>query len=100
MSIQSEINRIKAAVTALAASISRKGVTVPDGTKLDGMSALVDSIQTGSGSGGDVPTISDASYFFYEGTRVDEFESMKKYVRKHELRFGILRGGANHSRWY
>ena len=82
MSIQGEINRIKAAASAIAASIARKGVTVPDGTKLDGMAALVDSIQVGGGSGGDVPTISDASYFFYEGTRVNEFESMKKYVRK------------------
>lgn len=82
MSIQSEINRIKAAAAAIAASIARKGVTVPDGTKLDGMAALVDSIQSGGGSGGDAPTISDASYFFYEGTRVDELESVKKYVRK------------------
>lgn len=83
MSIQSEINRIKAAVTALASSIANKGVTVPDGTKLDGMAALVDSIRTGSGSGGDAPTISDASYFFYEGVRTgDEFESMKKYVSR------------------
>ena len=80
MSIQSEINRIKAAAAAIAASIARKGVTVPDGTKLDGMAALVDRIQTGSG--GDVPTISDASYFFYEGARVDEFESLKKYVSR------------------
>lgn len=82
MSIQSEINRIKAAAAAIAASIKNKGVTVPDGTKLDGMAALVDSIQTGSGSGGDVPAISDASYFFYQGARVDEFESLKKCVSK------------------
>lgn len=80
MSIQSEINRIKAAVAALAASITNKGVTVPDGTKLDGMAALVDSIQTGSG--GDATTISDASYFFYQGARVNEFEYLKKYVKK------------------
>lgn len=80
MSIQSEINRIKAAAAAIAASIARKGVTVPDGTKLDGMAALVDSIQTGSG--GDVPTISDASYFFYSGARVDAFDTVKNYVRK------------------
>ena len=80
MSIQSEINRIKEAVAALAASIANKGVTVPDGTKLDGMAALVDSIQ--SGGGGDIPAISDASYFFYEGARVDKFESLKKCVSK------------------
>lgn len=81
MSIQSEINRIKAAAAAIAASITNKGVTVPDGTKLDGMAALIGSIQTGSG--GDAPTISDASYFFYEGVRTgDEFESMKKYVSR------------------
>ena len=50
MSISSEITRISNAKTAIAESITNKGVTVPSGTKIDGMAALIDSIQTG-GSG-------------------------------------------------
>lgn len=50
MSISSEITRISNAKTAIAESIANKGVTVPSGTKIDGMATLIDSIQTG-GSG-------------------------------------------------
>lgn len=52
MSISSEITRISNAKTAIAESIANKGVTVPSGTKIDGMATLIDSIPTG-GSGGD-----------------------------------------------
>lgn len=79
MSIQSEINRIKAAVSALAASITNKGVTVPDGTKLDGMAALVDSIQSGGGSS---LKITDASYLFYLGARMDAFDDFMSILGK------------------
>ena len=68
MSINAEIARLEAAKTALAASITSKGVEVPDGTKLDGMSALVDSIQQG---GGEDWQITDASRLFYKGARWD-----------------------------
>ena len=51
MSISSEITRISNAKTAIAQSIANKGVTVPSGTKIDGMAALIDSIQTGGGGG-------------------------------------------------
>lgn len=48
MSISSEITRISNAKTEIAESIANKGVTVPSGTKIDGMAALIDSIQTGA----------------------------------------------------
>lgn len=51
MSISSEITRISNAKTAIAESIANKGVTVPDGTKIDGMATLIDSIPTGGGGG-------------------------------------------------
>ena len=51
MSISSEITRISNAKTAIAESIANKGVTVPSGTKIDGMATLIDSIPTGGGSG-------------------------------------------------
>ena len=50
MSIQSEIARIESAKTALATAIEGKGVTVPEGTKLDGLAALVESIEAGGGT--------------------------------------------------
>lgn len=47
MSIQSEITRIESAKTAIATAIGGKGVTVPDGTLLDGMASLIESIEAG-----------------------------------------------------
>ena len=61
MSISSEITRISNAKTAIAESIANKGVTVPSGTKIDGMAALIDSIQTGGG--GD-----DVTFIDYDGS--------------------------------
>ena len=47
MSIQTEITRIESAKTAIATAIEGKGVTVPTGTKLDGMAPLIESIEAG-----------------------------------------------------
>ena len=47
MSIQSEIDRIVGGKTAIATAIEGKGVTVPEGTKLDGLAALVEAISAG-----------------------------------------------------
>ena len=52
MSIQTELTRITNAKAAVKAAIEGKGVTVPDGTLLDGMAALVEAISAGGGSGG------------------------------------------------
>ena len=49
MSIATEISRIKSAKSAIAAAIAGKGVTVPDGTMLDGMAALIAGIEAGGG---------------------------------------------------
>ena len=54
MSIQTELTRITNAKTAIKAAIEGKGVTVPDGTLLDGMAALIESIEAGGGGGGSV----------------------------------------------
>lgn len=48
MSIQSEITRLESAKSAIAAAIAGKGVTVPAGTMLDGMAALIQSISAGT----------------------------------------------------
>ena len=49
MSVQTEITRIESAKTAIATAIEGKGVTVPDGTLLDGMASLIESIEAGGG---------------------------------------------------
>lgn len=47
MSIQTDLTRITNAKSAIKAAIEGKGVTVPDGTLLDGMAALIESIEAG-----------------------------------------------------
>lgn len=49
MSIQTDLTRIKNAKAAIKAAIEGKGVTVPDGTLLDGMADLIESIEAGGG---------------------------------------------------
>lgn len=52
MSIQTELTRITNAKAAIKAAIEGKGVTVPGGTLLDGMAALIESIEAGGSGGG------------------------------------------------
>ena len=49
MSIQTELTRITNAKTAIKTAIEGKGVTVPDGTLLDGMASLIEGIEAGGG---------------------------------------------------
>lgn len=49
MSIQTELARITNAKAAIKTAIEGKGVTVPAGTLLDGMAALIESIEAGGG---------------------------------------------------
>ena len=51
MSIQTELTRITNAKAAIKAAVEGKGVTVPDGTLLDGMASLIESIEAGGGAG-------------------------------------------------
>ena len=48
MSIQTELARITNAKATIKTAIEGKGVTVPDGTLLDGMAALIESIEGGA----------------------------------------------------
>ena len=49
MSIQTELTRLTNAKAAIKTAIEGKGVTVPEGTLLDGMASLIESIETGGG---------------------------------------------------
>ena len=46
MSIQTELTRLTNAKAAIQTAIEGKGVTVPEGTLLDGMAALIEGIKT------------------------------------------------------
>lgn len=67
MSVQTEIDRIESAKTAIATAIAGKGVTVPSGTKLDGMAALIRSIEASGGAAGGV-TMSKLGEGTFTGT--------------------------------
>ena len=56
MSIQTELTRLTNAKAAIKAAIEGKGVTVPDATLLDGMAALIESIEAGGGGSGNFVT--------------------------------------------
>lgn len=64
MSIASDVTRIESAKAAIKAAIEGKGVTVPDATLLDGMAALIESIEAGG----------------IDGVTVDEFIAARNYV--------------------
>ena len=62
MNIQTEFTRITNAEAAVKAAIEGKGVTVPDGTLLDGMAPLIESIETGiNATGGTITVSSDVN---------------------------------------
>lgn len=52
MSIQTEIDRIAAAKSALSTWLTAQSVTVPSGAKIEALVALLDNIETGVGGGG------------------------------------------------
>lgn len=51
MSVQTQIDRLASAKAAIKTAIEGKGVTVPDGTLLDGMASMIESIEAGGGEG-------------------------------------------------
>ena len=76
MSIQTELTRITNAKAAVKAAIEGKGVTVPDTTMLDGMAALIESIEAGGGGSFDLSNflqnITDVISFSFTPTRDED----------------------------
>ena len=83
MSIASEITRLNNAKAAIKQSLANKGVEVSDSALLDEYPALIDSIEVGSGEGGDpyyeycfnIMTKNNTNYnglfSYYTGTELD-----------------------------
>lgn len=66
MGIQTELTRIINAKAAIKTAVEGKGVTVPDGTLLDGMASLIESIEAGGGANvttGTITVTSDTNDF-------------------------------------
>ena len=90
MSISSEITRISNAKTAIAQSIANKGVTVPSGTKIDGMATLIDSIQTG---GGGAVQPSKALTVTSNGTTTITPDAPYEAIKQVDLTVNVASGG-------
>ena len=90
MSISSEITRISNAKTAISESIANKGVTVPSGTKIDGMAALIDSIQTG---GGGAVQPSKALTVTSNGTTTITPDAPYEAIKQVDLTVNVASGG-------
>lgn len=74
MSVASEITRIANAKNDIATAIANKGVTVPNGTKIDGMATLIDSISTSQPE--PEPAVDDDVIFIdYDGKIVYSYTS-------------------------
>ena len=78
MSIQTELTRITNAKASIVAAIEGKGVTVPDGTLLDGMAALIESIEASGGENvlyGEISVSTDASSFGLKIEKPNNYEN-------------------------
>ena len=88
MSIQTELTRITNAKAAIKTAIEGKGVTVPDGTLLDGMAALIESIKAGGGGFENIQTVTGS--FTPEsliGAPTQEWPSNNAFTVEHNAGF-------------
>ena len=89
MSVQTEITRIESAKTAIATAIEGKGVTVPDGTLLDGMAVLIDSIEAGGGAENLFGT------YFETGSIIPASDITSDYTIEFQINFMQVPGNRN-----
>ena len=68
--IQAQIDRISGAVQDALTAIADKGVTVPAGTKVDGLASLIAAIEAGGGGGaiGDIARYATGTFILAENT--------------------------------
>lgn len=89
MSVQSEITRLQNAKAAIKAAIEGKGVTVPDGTLLDGMAALIESIEAGGGE----ETLFGT--YFETGSIIPASDITADYTIQFQRNFSGIEGNTN-----
>lgn len=93
MSIQTELTRIQSAKAAIKAAIEGKGVTVPDGTLLDGMAELIESIEAGGGE----KNLFGA--YFETGSIIPASDITTDYTIKFQRSFSSIQGNTNDPRY-
>ena len=100
MSIQTELTRITNAKAAIKTAIEGKGVTVPDGTKLDALAALVESIEVGGSSGGGDIVLGEITITSNENVTLTDAFPARSQVPKAFFWFekGTSFGDATHSK--
>ena len=89
MSIQTELTRITNAKAAIKTAIEGKGVTVPDATLLDGMAALIESIEAGGGEKNLFGT------YFETGSIIPASDITTDYTIKFQKNFSNVIGNTN-----
>ena len=92
MSIQTELTRIINAKTAIKAAIEGKGVAVPDATLLDGMAALIESIEAGGGD-----TLFGT--YFETGSIIPASDITTDYTIQFQRNFSSIQGNDNDPRY-
>lgn len=94
MSIQTELTRLTNAKAAVKAAIEGKGVTVPSGTLLDGMAALIESIEAGGGGSFDLSNflqnITDVISFSFTPMRDEAGYNINKPSTNSIPRMGLV----------
>ena len=94
MSIQTELTRITNAKTAIKTAIEGKGVTVPDGTLLDGMASLIEAIEAGGGGSFDLSNflqnITDVISFSFTPTMDGDGYNISKPSKNSIPRMGFV----------
>ena len=89
MSIQTELTRIINAKAAIKTAVEGKGVTVPDGTLLDGMASLIESIEAGGGEGNLFGT------YFETGSIIPASDITANYTIQFQKNFSQIKGNDN-----
>lgn len=90
MSIASDVTRIESAKAAIKAAIEGKGVTVPDATLLDGMAALIESIEAGGGEPPDGYTILTGHVTLAEDSANFDISSLLGFAPSTEKRWTFV----------
>lgn len=106
MSVQTQIDRISGAVSAALTALSEKGVTVPTGTKVDDLAALISGIEAGGSGGGGLCTsgtltiANDSTYVYiphealaYEGSVYPKIAFICPIIRKKQVNISTNFGG-------
>ena len=93
MSIQTELTRITNAKAAIKAAVEGKGVTVPAGTLLDGMAALIESIEAGGGE----ETLFGT--YFETGSIIPASDITADYTIQFQRSFSAIEGNDNDPRY-